>query len=139
LSGRCSHLDTYRACATQAINWHIGDWWAFGDHRYGERAKITAEGLFGKEFGSLMNMASVSRAFEPSRRGEVLSWTHDREAASLPANEADELLDRAEREGLSTRELRREVQALKAANDPGELSDRQPVEPREIAVDLICY
>lgn len=102
----------------QAINWHIGDWWAFGDHRYGERAKVAAEGIFGREFGTLMNLAAVARAFEPSRRREVVSFTHHVEAASLSPNEADALLDRAERDHLSTRDLRREVQAMKASNDP---------------------
>lgn len=102
---------------SQALNWHIGDWWAFGDHRYGERAKAAAEGIFGREFQSLADMASVARSYEPSRRREHLSFTHHREVAALPAGEADELLEKAEREHLSTRDLRREVQALKAAND----------------------
>lgn len=54
-----------------------------------------------------MNCAAVSRSFETSRRREVLSYSHHVEVASLPPDEADELLDKAEREGLSTREVRR--------------------------------
>lgn len=103
----------------QAVNWHIGDWWAFGDHRYGDRAKAAAEGIFGLGFGTLMNLASIARRFEISRRREVLPFTAYAEVASLPDDAADELLARAEREHLSTRDLRREVQALKASNDPG--------------------
>lgn len=103
-----------RLCAgSQVINWHIGDWWAFGDHQYGERAKIAAEGLFGREFQTLRNLATVSRSIEASRRRDVLTWSHHAEVASLPANEADALLERAERDGLSTRDLRREVLALR--------------------------
>jgi hypothetical protein len=125
----------------QALNWHIGDWWAFGDHRYGDRAKVAAEGLFGREFQTLANLATVSRAFESSRRGEVLSWTHHREVAALPAEEADSLLARAEREHLSTRDLRREVQAIKAANDPqarpGEVEHRaRTVPPQSATAEL---
>jgi len=102
----------------QAINWHIGDWWAFGDFRYGERATVAAAGIFGKEFGTLRNLAVVARAFDVSRRRDVLSFTHHVEAASLPAKEADAILDRAVRDRLSTRDLRREVQAMRAvAND----------------------
>lgn len=101
----------------QAVNWHIGDWWIFGDRRYGERAKAAAEGIFGLEFGSLANLGTVSRAFDTSRRHEVLSFTHHQEVASLPAEEADALLERAERDRLSTRDLRREVQAIKAVNE----------------------
>lgn len=102
----------------QAVAWHIGDWWAFGDHRYGERAKIAAEGIFGREYGTLANLASVARAYPPARRREVVSFTHHVEVASLEPEEADALLDRAERDHLSTRDLRREVQAMKVANDP---------------------
>jgi hypothetical protein len=117
-----------KLCAgQQALNWHIGDWWAFGDHRYGDRAKVAAEGIFGREFGTLANLASVSRTFEPSRRREVVSFTHHVETASLDPSEADALLDRAQRDHLSTRDLRREVQAIKAANDPE--AQQQPDQP----------
>jgi hypothetical protein len=51
----------------------------------------------------------VARAFGTSRRRETLTFTHHREAASLPAVEADALLDEAEAEGWSTRQLRTEV------------------------------
>jgi hypothetical protein len=112
--------------SSQALNWHIGDWWAFGDHRYGDRAQSAAEGIFGREFQTLANLATVSRAVETSRRREHLSWTHHAEVASLPAEEADELLARAEREHLSTRALRCEVQARKAANDVGSGQEPEP-------------
>lgn len=108
-----------RLCLSQqALSWHIGDWWAFGDHRYGERAQAAAEGLFGREFGTLANLASVARRFESSRRREVLSFKHHVEVASLPPAQADELLLKAERERTSANFLRREVQAIKAAKDP---------------------
>lgn len=103
----------------QAVNWHIGDWWAFGDHRYGERAKAAAEGIFGREFQTLANLASVCRKFESSRRREVLSFSHYAEVAALPERDAEVLLDKAEAEHLSVRALRHEVQALKAVNDDG--------------------
>jgi hypothetical protein len=133
-----------RLCQGQhAINWHIGDWWAFGDHRYGERAKVAAERIFGYEFQSLADMASVSRAFETSRRREQVSFTHHREVASLPAEEADAILSRVVRDGLSTRDVRREVQAIKAANDApiGSVTAPDPVErkprPEWLDVDLL--
>jgi hypothetical protein len=97
------------AISSQVINWYIGDWWAAGQHRYGARAKAAAEGIFDKEFQAVADIASVCRAFESSRRREVLSFTHHREVAALPPEQADRLLTRAEDERLSTRELRREV------------------------------
>jgi hypothetical protein len=105
-----------RLCASsQVINWHVGDWWAFGEARYGERAKAAAAGIFGLAFQSLMNMAAVARAFETSRRREVVSFSHHAEVAALPKDQADELLAKAEREMLSTRDLRKEVSALRSA------------------------
>lgn len=93
----------------RVVNWWIGDWWAAGSHRHGERAKVAAEGIFGREFQSLMDMASVCRSFETSRRREALSFTHHREVAALEPKEADALLAKAETEQMSTRELRVEV------------------------------
>lgn len=120
-----------RLCAgAQVINWHIGDWWAFGDHRYGARAAAAAEGIFGRSFGSLANAASVCRSFETSRRREVLTWAHHVEVAALPPDVADQLLDRAETEGWSTRDLRREVVALRGPRNVAEVIDIRP-EPRE--------
>lgn len=120
----------------RVINWWIGDWWAFGQHRYGERAKMAAEGIFGRNFGTLMNLGSVARAFETSRRREVVPFTAYVEVASLPPEKADELIDRAAREGLTTRDLRRVVQSLKAAIDTNPVTTipkRDPTPTRSLA------
>lgn len=90
----------------RVVNWWIGDWWAAGNHRYGERAKAAAEGIFGLEFKTLANAASVCRAFETSRRREHLSFSHHAEVASLPPEEADALLDKAESGQLSRGTIR---------------------------------
>lgn len=97
---------------------------AFGDHRYGERAKLAAEGIFGLSFSTLRVYGTVARAFETFRRLNEAPFSAHQEVAFLPAETADTLLERVARENLSTRDLRREVQALKAANDPGESDDR---------------
>jgi N6-adenosine-specific RNA methylase IME4 len=93
-----------------ASAWWLGDWWAFGDHRYGDRMDIArAEGWPAK---TLMNHGSVSRAFpEISRRREVLAWSHHEVVAGLPPPKADQFLDWAEeplaagKRVRSTREL----------------------------------
>jgi hypothetical protein len=95
--------------ANKVLSWWIGDWWAAGSHRYGARAQTAGEGIFGREFQTLMNLASVCRAFETSRRREGLSFTHHSEVASLPPQKADRLLDRAEAEGWSVKDLRAEA------------------------------
>ncbi|MEM9085771.1 MAG: hypothetical protein AAGB23_07600 [Pseudomonadota bacterium] len=88
-------------CAgSKVINWWTGDWWNSGQHKYGERAQAAAEGIFGREFGSLVNLGTVSARFETQRRRGYLSFTHHAEVASLSPDEADLLLDEAEREFL---------------------------------------
>lgn len=96
------------AAGSKVLNWWIGDWWAAGTHRYGARAQVAAEGIFGREFQSLANMASVCRAFTTSRRREHLSFSHHAEVAGLSPAKADALLDRAERENWSVRDIRAE-------------------------------
>ncbi len=95
------------------LHWHLGDWWSSGKAAYGERAKVAAQGIFGLEFQTLANIASVSRAFETSRRREVLTFGHHEVVAAQPKDVADTILEQAEREGWSIRETRTAVNRIK--------------------------
>jgi 16S rRNA G966 N2-methylase RsmD len=92
----------------RSVMWWIGDWWRYGDHEYGDRA---AQALDQDTFSyqTFMDAGWVSGRVETSRRREVLSWSHHREVAALEPAEQDEWLDRAESEGWSRNELRREI------------------------------
>jgi hypothetical protein len=102
----------------QAVQWWIGDWWAFGEgHKYGSRkAIVDADDWPGPSFEVCMNMASICRTFETSRRHEGLTYTHHCEVAGLTKRQADKLLDWCEAtiaetgKPRSTRALRDEVQ-----------------------------
>ena len=102
------------ASANKKLNWMIGDWLNAGK-AYGQRAQIAAEQLFPFDYGRLRNIASVCGKFEASRRCDSLSFSHHEEVASLPIDQASDLLGAAEREHLSTRDLRRRVVAHKVA------------------------
>ncbi|MBW8755367.1 MAG: hypothetical protein JF595_14705 [Sphingomonadales bacterium] len=115
------------ASRARKLNWWIGDWWAAGHHRYGERARLAARGLFGKEFKTLANIASVCRAFEPSRRREHLSWSHHAEAAALSPNAADMLLDLAERDRLSKAQVRAAVTTIRGGPPARSTADEAAV------------
>jgi N6-adenosine-specific RNA methylase IME4 len=71
----------------------------------------------GPSFEVCQNVASVCRAFETSRRHEVLSFSHHAEVAGRPAAEQDRLLDWCEEtistkgKPRSTAELRKAVRA----------------------------
>jgi len=61
--------------------WWLGDWWAYGDHNYGDRVRA-ADGI-DYSFQALMDAGWVCRQIETSRRREVLSFKHHREVAGL--------------------------------------------------------
>lgn len=125
--GAWQHVGRELAAQEKVLNWWIGDWWVFGEHRYGERAKAAASELFPHSLQRLMNIGSVVRAFpETSRQQEVLSFTHHEEIAPIARENpaaASALLDLAARDGLSVAELR---EAAKVFRKPVERSEPKP-------------
>jgi hypothetical protein len=93
--------------AGRALMWWLGDWWLYGENRYGEAASQAAE--VDCDPKTLSNAGWVAKRFEFSRRRENLSWGHHAEVASLLPEQQDELLDLASRDSLSVHELRRAV------------------------------
>jgi hypothetical protein len=92
--------------------WWIGDWVRYGNARYGDRYTSAAR-VTGYDVQSLMNMAYVAGRFEASRRRAGLSFSHHAEVASIPAEEQDLWLDRAEVGNLSVRSLRSELRRVR--------------------------
>ena len=89
------------------VSWWLGDWWAFGEHRYGDRkTMVAAEDWDGPAYQTCVNASNVSKRFESNRRRLNLSFKHHAEVAALQPEEQDRLLDRAEAEGLSVMKLR---------------------------------
>lgn len=77
-----------------AMNWWLGDWWAFGEHGYGDRkALVESDEWEGPDFQTCHGAAWVCRAFESVRRRTLVSFSHHKECASLPQDEADQVLD----------------------------------------------
>jgi hypothetical protein len=89
----------------RSAGWWIGDWLRYGNSRYGEKY-ARAMKITGYDTQTLMNMVYVASRYEFSRRREKLSWSHHAEAAALDAAERERLLQRAETDRLSVRDLR---------------------------------
>jgi hypothetical protein len=96
---------------SEASQWAKGDWWAFGGHEYGERAKAAADGIFGLAFQTMVNLGVVSRRFETNRRRLVVPISFHAEVASLDPFTADKLLDLVESEKWTQKQLRAAVKA----------------------------
>ncbi|WP_051834137.1 LmbU family transcriptional regulator [Streptomyces sp. NRRL S-646] len=99
-----------------ASSWWLGDWLIYGQNRYPDRYKraIEASSL---HYKTLRNYAWVARKFDVSRRRDTLSMQHHGEVAALSEEEQELWLDRAEQEGWSVTELRRNVKEDKATGD----------------------
>ncbi|WP_279617051.1 LmbU family transcriptional regulator [Streptomyces yokosukanensis] len=104
-------------------SWWLGDWLVYGKDHYTDRYQhgIRAAGL---SYQTLRNYAWVSRRFDLTRRRSALSFQHHAELASMPVEEQDLWLDRAEQGQWTTKQLRGAVRAARR-------SEQQPHTPTE--------
>lgn len=109
--------------------WCLGDWLVYGEVAYSGRYRDAIE-MTSLNYQTLRNYAWVARAFELSRRRDLLSFGHHAELAGLPEPEQDYWLRKAEELRWSCKQLRREVRvSLKeryAATD-GDATDGAPI------------
>ncbi len=92
--------------ADRLLNWAKGDWLNSPEGDIEEGIKILD--ISTPQIG--YNLAAVSKAFETSLRNEKLTWSHHR--FSMAADDRKERiawLDKAERNGWSAQELRRQI------------------------------
>lgn len=94
--------------------WCLGDWIVVGQSRFTDRYKLVIEAV-GLDYQTVRNYAWVARRFELSRRRDTLSFQHHAEVASLPPEEQDYWLDRAEDRGWSRNRLRQEIRNSRSA------------------------
>jgi hypothetical protein len=109
-----------------ATQWWIGDWWAYGEHAYGDRKALFKEGgpLEGMSFKTCATYGYVARNVTTSTRVEVLSFKHHRIVATLPPTQQRKWLERAAKEEWSIRELMNKI-------NPKENDDEEEEEDKE--------
>jgi hypothetical protein len=100
-----------RLClGSQAINWHIGDWWNFGIRHWGEdETRKSAQEIWGIEGETARVYGWVAGKFDPVTRVTALSFRHYQEVAALAPSKAHSLLEQAAREGWSKNDLRSHI------------------------------
>jgi hypothetical protein len=121
----------------RSVGWWIGDWLTYGNARYGERYSRAAR-TTGYDPQSLMNMAYVASRFTVERRREALSWSHHAEVAALSHAEQERWLDLAERERMSVRSLRTELQAARRIEGRGDVRAAAQLPPVATTANVIC-
>jgi hypothetical protein len=113
-----------------SVPWWVGDWWVAGEREFGERAFQAQLGL---SPGTVANYANVSRAYPPEQRVPGVSHRAHRIAQHLPPKERGEWLNRAAREGWSSRDLA----ARLAAGAITPARDREEKPPRADVIDVL--
>lgn len=100
---RWSQLGAFLITAENNVQWWLGDWLNYGERRWGDKYKEALQ-VTGRPYGTLRNYKSIASTFDLSRRRDKLTWNHH---ATVAASEnADILLERAEKEKLSVKDLR---------------------------------
>lgn len=100
-----------------AIQWWIGDWLVFGEHKWREKY-AQAVIVTGRSEQTLMNYAFVSRSISPSRRRENVDFSTHAEVAGLDEEDQERILSKAASEGATKRQVRREAEKAKRENRP---------------------
>jgi N6-adenosine-specific RNA methylase IME4 len=106
--------------ATKACLWWWGDALNYGEAKWGEMyAQALDESDY--QYQTLANAKWVAKAIPFSCRHEKLSFEHHYQVAGLPAEQRDELLDKAEADKQTRDELRRAVRRLRKTGEPAAL------------------
>lgn len=92
--------------------WALGDALNFGDSRYGEKYSQVLDARCISE-GGARNVASVAARIDVSRRRDKVSFWHHAEVAGLDPEDADRLLDEADRHQWPRETLRDAVREMK--------------------------
>lgn len=102
--------------ADKGIQWALGDWVIFGEGKFKERAAQAVE-FTGLKVKTLQNYATVAKAIDQSRRrdSELVDFATHSEVASLPEQEQEKILDKAEAQPgeMTRKQVRREVHRAK--------------------------
>jgi N6-adenosine-specific RNA methylase IME4 len=91
-----------------AVQWWLGDWWAYGEFAYGERKALFEEGgpLEELSFETIKQYGWVARSVETCDRSHALSWKHHFNVAEMSPAQQRKWLDRAVREDWSSNQLK---------------------------------
>lgn len=104
----------------RSVKWWLGDWWNYGEHRYGEMASQASKDAIldatGYTYSTVRQAGWVASKFELDTRVSNVPWSHHREVADLPPEDANELLTEVFTEGLTVLEVKERAKERKTAN-----------------------
>lgn len=105
-------LGEYLSWMHGAIDWLIGDWVAYGEAHFGEKAAQAIDAT-GWDLDTIKQKTRVSLQVPPSQREAALSWSHHREVADLTPADQTRALEKAKSEGMTSGALRTHLRKTK--------------------------
>ncbi len=109
------------------VLWALAEWWAFGDHKYAERALVAKKLPY--DFGTLMNYGRVARKVPTSSRNEVLSFTHHMAVAKLEPDDQKHWLARAVKNKWSVKQLEKHIHEQEETHHDMDMRDLEKDDP----------
>ncbi len=103
----------------RTIKWLMGDWLNIGIQRFTEQLELALPQL-ADDPKALAKIGRVSAAFSPDQRHADLTFDHHAHVASLPAEEAQAMLQRAAQGHISARQTR--IDAMKRRQALGQVT-----------------
>lgn len=106
-------------------NFYLGDWLLYGIHNFGQ-PYLVAQKIYGAQYQTLLNIASVCRRVAISRRREMpVTFTHHEAVAALEPKTQIHFLQLAAAKELSVADLRMEIRQSAKAKTVAELPQSQ--------------
>lgn len=133
------HIGAFLQYVEGSMQWWRGDWLNYGERKFGEKYAQAIE-VTGRSYYTLAQYAWVAEKFNPHERSQQLTWSHHLIIAGLEKKEdRTKLLRLAEKEKLSTKQLRQEVKKLKGTqNEEDRFSDKCEVMVKDKGVCERC-
>lgn len=123
----------------RSASWWVGDWWAFGQERYPDvslKTLVEHPSWAGPKYDVCKHAAWCSLRFrDKGRRRPSLQFSHHLEAAVLPPEMADSVLEKAESFGWTVKQLRIEVNKIRVRFGEVPDSSRETVTELQELID----
>jgi len=118
----------------QSLNFIIGDYLRYGELKWGETYRKTAEAL-GFEIQTLRNCKWVAGQVDASLRKDTLSFSHYALIAEKEPEEQKELIDIAEKEKLTVKEFTSLIKKRDLISEPPK--PPEPIKPDESIIESV--
>ena len=119
------HIGSVLQQMGEAVHWWLGDWLKYGEKNWGDEGQkkenyTQAINETGFSYNTLRNDAYICDRIDSARRRANLSFSLHSEVAKLEPDEQDIWLAKAEKEEMTTQDIRQAIRDKKVRDDRSE-------------------